>query len=371
MATPLETEPSREPRALSASSALTRTLLVCLLGALTLLCVVILQPFLTALVWAAVLAYITWPGYIGVRRLCRQRPTLAAALQTFLVALSLIGPFFWLAALLQDQVTDAYQALLTYRAEGGAMLPAFLRKIPWLGDVMQRAVDRYAADPLLIRQLLIDWAQRSRAELLGVIGNAGRNFAKLLITVATVFFLYRDGDRLVQQASLVINRFFGDRLSQYFHAAGAMTRAVVYGLLATALAQGSLAGLGYWVAGLQAPILLGVLTALLALIPFGAPIVWGPTGVWLLLNGHVAAGIGLLLWGALVVSSVDNVIRPLVISGATRVPFLLVMLGVLGGLAAFGLVGLFVGPVALAVGTAVWREWLEKHTDCPPPSSSS
>lgn len=370
MVTPLETEPSRGPVTRSSSSAFTRILLVCLLGALTLLCVVILRPFLTALVWAVVLAYVTWPSHIRVRQLCRHRSTLAAALLTFLVAFSLIGPFCWLALLLQDQVADTYQALLTCRAEGGAVLPAFLRKIPWLGDVVQRTFERYAADPLLIRQLLIDWAQRSRAELLGVIGDAGRNFAKLLITVVTVFFLYRDGDHLVQQASRVVSRFFGDRLSQYFHAAGAMTRAVVYGLLATALAQGALAGLGYWVAGLQAPILLAVLTALLALIPFGAPIIWGSTGVWLLLDGHVAAGIALLLWGALVVSSVDNVIRPLVISGATRVPFLLVMLGVLGGLAAFGLVGLFVGPVALAVGTAVWREWLEKHTDYPPPSSA-
>jgi predicted PurR-regulated permease PerM len=289
---------------------------------------------------------------------------------TFLFALVLAGPISWLVLLLQDQIADAYQAALSFGAAGGAGLPVFVREIPWFGEVAQRALERYAADPHRIQQWLIEWAQQSRAELLSVIGGAGRNLGKLLLTLVTVFFLYRHGDALVQQASRIVRRFFGDRLDRYFRAAGTMTRAVVYGLLATALVQGALAGVGYWVAGVRAPILLALLTVLLALIPFGTPLVWGPIGVWLLLNGRVAAGVGLLLWGALVVSWVDNLIRPLVISGTTRVSFLLVMLGVLGGLTAFGLIGMFVGPVALAVATAVWREWLEEHGDAPPSATS-
>ena len=369
MTAPRESEERREFQATTSSLGLTRALLGGLLGALALLCAAILRPFLGPLAWAAVLTYVTWPGYRLVRRFCRDRATLAAALMTLFVALSLIAPFLWVALLLQDQVADVYQAMLSFGTASGGALPAFLGKIPWLGEALQRAFDRYAADPLLIRQLLIDWAQQSRAELLGVIGDVGRNLAKVLGTLITLFFLYRHGDELVKQASRIVCRFFGDRLSRYFHAAGAMTRAVVYGLLATALVQGAAAGLGYWAAGIHAPILLAMLTALIALIPFGTPLVWGSIGVWLLLNGRVGAGLGLLLWGALVVSSVDNLIRPLVISGATRVPFLLVIFGVLGGVAAFGLVGLFVGPVALAVATAVWREWLEEHSDVPPAAS--
>ena len=130
--------------------------------------------------------------------------------------------------------------------------------------------------------------------------------------------------------------------------------------IATALGQGLVAGLGYWWAGLPAPVLLGAVTALIAMIPFGTPFAWGSLGVWLLVSGDTAAGIGLLLWGTLVVSWVDNLVRPLVISNATQIPFLLVMFGVLGGLAAFGLVGLFLGPVVLAVLMAVWREWIEE-----------
>jgi predicted PurR-regulated permease PerM len=347
----------------SASSPvwLTRALLGCLLGTLVLLCAVILRPFVIALVWAAILAYVTWPLLLRMRGLCRQRHTLAAAGLTLLVALGLIGPFSWLAFLLQDQLADAYQAAIAYCASPEHALPAFVKRIPWVGEAIERALQRYSADPALLRQFLIDWAQRSHAELLGLVGDVGRNLGKLLTTLVTLFFLYRDADRLLQQARGISHYFFGERLSPYLQAAGAMTRAVVYGLLATAIAQGTLAGVGYWAAGVEAPALLAAVTALVALIPFGAPVVWGSIGIWLLFDGHVGAGIGLLLWGALVVSWVDNLVRPLVISGATRAPFLLVLFGVLGGLTAFGLVGLFVGPVVLAVALAVWRQWIDKH----------
>jgi predicted PurR-regulated permease PerM len=120
------------------------------------------------------------------------------------------------------------------------------------------------------------------------------------------------------------------------------------------------AGLGYWWFGVAAPVMMGAITAVVALIPFGTPFVWGSVGAWLIADGRLFDGIGLLLWGGLVVSWVDNLVRPLVISNATRIPFLLVMFGVLGGLAAFGLVGLFLGPVILAVVMAVWREWIEE-----------
>jgi len=132
---------------------------------------------------------------------------------------------------------------------------------------------------------------------------------------------------------------------------------VVYGILLTALVQGFVAGLGYWVAGLGSPVTMGVLTALVALIPFATPLAWGGAGAWLLFQGEVGAAIGIWLWGAAVVSQLDNVLRPIFISSAGAIPFLLVLLGVLGGLLAFGMVGLFIGPIVLAMGWAVWREW--------------
>ena len=149
-------------------------------------------------------------------------------------------------------------------------------------------------------------------------------------------------------------------MNNYLIAVGNMTTAVVWGLIITALAQGVVAGIGYWWLGLSAPMLLGTITALVAMVPFGAPFAWGGIALFLLIGGQYLNGIILLAWGALAVSSVDNLVRPIVISNASQIPFLLVMFGVLGGLAAFGLVGLFMGPVILAVLIAIWQEWLEE-----------
>ena len=162
----------------------------------------------------------------------------------------------------------------------------------------------------------------------------------------------------------VATRWLGEATRGYIQAVGVTVRAVVFGIVLTALAQGVLAGLGYWVAGIPAPALWGVITALISLIPFIGPVVWIGLSLSLLAHGETQAALGLFMWGALVVSSVDNLIRPLVISGPTRIPLLLVFLGVLGGINAFGLIGLFLGPVLLAVSVAIWREWqVHKRSD--------
>ncbi|WP_141672274.1 AI-2E family transporter, partial [Acidithiobacillus ferrivorans] len=127
-----------------------------------------------------------------------------------------------------------------------------------------------------------------------------------------------------------------------------------------------LAGVGYAVAGLPAPVLLAIVTLLFSFIPIGTPLVWGAASIWLLFQGDIWAGVGLALWGALVVSWIDNLIRPLVISNAVRIPFLLVLFGVLGGILAFGFLGVFLGPVLLAVLLAIWDEWLLRPVPAAP-----
>jgi predicted PurR-regulated permease PerM len=190
------------------------------------------------------------------------------------------------------------------------------------------------------------------------LGGIGRNVAKFGLAVFALFFLFRHGVSVLTQFRRVATRWLGEAARGYIHAVGVTVRAVVFGIVLTALAQGTLAGLGYWVAGVPAPALWGVITALVSLIPFVGPVVWIGLSLSLLAHGETQAALGLFLWGALVVSWVDNLIRPLVISGPTRIPFLLVFLGVLGGLNAFGLIGLFLGPVLLAISIAIWREWL-------------
>ena len=178
------------------------------------------------------------------------------------------------------------------------------------------------------------------------------------MTLLTLFFFFRDGETIVAQARRVLRRFFANRLDRYLVTAGTMTRAVVYGLLVTACAQGVIAGGGYAVVGIAAPVLLGMVTGILSIIPIaGTAIVWVPVALWLMVDGHLIKGIILLGWGVLLVHGAESVLRPLLISNATRLPFMLVLFGALGGLDSFGLIGLFVGPVLLAIAMAVWREW--------------
>jgi predicted PurR-regulated permease PerM len=338
-----------------------RVILAFLLGGLVVLSYVVLHLFLVPVAWATILAYVTWPAYRRLRSLLRGNVTGSALLMTTILTAAFVLPLIWLIMLLRGELVAAYQAVAGYLANGPHQLPALIARIPWLGQWLQELLNQVAGDPAALRAQIAEWAQQWTGEVGQLVGGVGRNATKLGFALLTLFFLYRDGESALDQVRRVLRRFLGDRLDAYLASIGGTTKAVVYGLVLTALAQGALAGLGYWVAGMQAPVLLAAFTVLIALIPFGTPFVWGSIGVWLLVTGQTLAGVGLLLWGALVVSWVDNLIRPLVISSATRIPFLLVVFGVLGGLAAFGLVGLFVGPVILAVLMAVWREWLEEQ----------
>ncbi len=173
-----------------------------------------------------------------------------------------------------------------------------------------------------------------------------------------VFFLYRDGDSILVQLRRVVRKSFGSRLEVYVRTAGSMTRAVLFGFLTTAFVQGIVAGIRYAILGFRGSVLLGAITGLLSFVPFfGTAVVWGSLATYLLLTSHVAKVVILLLWGLLLVHPIDNVLRPLLISNTTHVPFVVVMFGAIGGIATWGLIGVFAGPVVLAIGLAIWREW--------------
>ncbi len=330
--------------------------------ALAILCLLVLRPFLAPILWAAILAYVTWPLYGRLRLPLGRHSSAAALLMTLLVLALAIVPLFWLLILMQHELVGAYRELTIYLSRGPHTLPAAVRDIPWLGAWLQEGLDRYTADPGALARELANGLQHWRGELAALLGGVTRNLGKLFITVVTLFFLYRDADVLVRQIQRVGRRFFDDRLDHSIRAAGSMTRAVVYGLLVTALAQGVIAGIGYWIFGLEAPALLGAMTALLSAVPLlGTALVWAPAAAGLIVAGHTWKGVLLLAWGVLLVHPTDNVLRPLLISSVTRAPFLLIMFGVLGGLIAFGLVGAFVGPVVLGVASALWLDWVAEE----------
>jgi predicted PurR-regulated permease PerM len=318
----------------------------------------VLSPFFAALAWAGILAYVTWPVHQWLYRHLPGRDGLAAFLMTLAVAATLLLPMLWVMFTVVVDVAAVTATVKQLATHGLPPLPAAVQGWPggvWLSEQYRRI----EADPVWVREQINALGLTDMASLKVVAGSVGRNAAKFGLAVFALYFLYRHGDNVLAQFRRVATRWLGDAARGYIQAVGVTVRAVVFGIVLTALAQGVLAGLGYWAAGVSAPALWGVITALVSLIPFVGPVVWIGLSLSLLAHGETTAALGLFLWGALVVSWVDNLIRPLVISGPTQIPFLLVFLGVLGGVKTFGLIGLFLGPVLLAVSVAIWREWLE------------
>jgi predicted PurR-regulated permease PerM len=337
----------------------TRRLLLAIAAiALGLACLLVLRPFITPILWAGILAYASWPLFLRLRALLHRLNTLTAVVMTVIIGCAVVVPVLWILVLVQSELIGAYHQLTAYLARGTPQLPLAVRHLPWVGERLQDAISRFAANPAALAQQAGTWVLRWSSQLGSIIGGVGRNLVRLALTLLTLFFFFRDGETIVTQGREVLHGFFQDRLEAYVLTAGRMTRAVVYGLLVTAFAQGVIAGIGYAVIGLSTPVLLGVLTGLLSFVPLaGTVLLWVPIAVWLMVSSHVIKGVVLLAWGSLLVHPAENVLRPLLISNAMRVPFLLVMFGALGGLAAFGLIGLFIGPVLLAIAMAVWREW--------------
>ena len=332
------------------------------LGVLALLiatAVAIFRPFLVPLAWAAILVYATWPLFLRLEAGLRGRTAWAAAAMTALVVLVVVAPAVLVSLALAGEAQQVYLDLKTWTARQPLVLPAWVGQIPWIGPQVVARLESLAADPLSLREWLLAQAGPWSRTIVTTVGDLGRNLAGAGLALFALFFLYRHGRALLSQVERAARHLAGERVHAMLLPLGQTVRAVTYGILLTALAQGALATLGYWVAGVGAPVLLGAATTFLALIPFGAPIVYVPVSGWLLVQGRPVAGLLLLAWGILAVSTVDNVIRSWFISGTTQVPFLLVFLGVLGGLATFGAIGLFVGPVTITLLLLLWREWTE------------
>ena len=336
---------------------LRRLVAAVVLAGLVLLGFRVVEPFIVPLVWAGILAFVSWPAHEWLLRVCRGRRIIAALLMTTVVTIAVIAPLAWLAVVLRIELVHAYHRSQTLLA-GGVQLPSGLLKLPWIGDQLRDLTARAAQDPHALALELRKLADRSFDEVAYVVGGIGRNVVKLLLAVVCLFFVYLDGRSYADQLARALEQLLGRRVQNYLQAIGQTVKAVVYGLVLAAAVQGALAGLGYWIAGAVAPVFLAALTTVCGLIPFAVPALWGGVGVWLVVSGNTVAGVGLLVWGAIVVSWTDHIVRPFLISREAQIPFLVVMFGVLGGLAAFGLVGLFVGPVILAVLLAIWREWL-------------
>ncbi len=319
----------------------------------------ILQPFLLTLLWAFIISFVLFPLYKCLNPYI-QNDTLRAGFLTLTMTVILISLTFSILHLVETEISTAYQLLLDNFVKSSWQLPEKIRKLPYIGDYLQNTINQLIGNHDSLTTQFVDWLKQSSGILAQFFGSVGQRTIKLCFVFVTVFFCFRDGESGLNEIKQGLNYFLGDSSHLYLQTAGDTTRAVVYGLVLAALSQGFVAGIGYAVVGVKTPLLLAMLTALMALIPMGATLIWLPTALMLIVNNELWAGLGLLAWGFLAVSMIDNIIRPLVICGAGKIPFLVVMFGVFGGLSTFGAIGLFLGPVILSVLLAVWKNFIQQ-----------
>jgi len=314
----------------------------------------VIKPFAPAILWALILGSATWPAYARLRRWFGNRETLAALAMTLLLTLVVLIPVVLLGISLVREMEPEVARLKTWATADTLELPAWVHRVPMLeeqlDDLLQRASD---AD---VRRAWIRQATGPARKVLKWTRNLLALVAEFVLTLFTLFFVYRDGETLFRQVGLFLDRIAGGQGQHLVRAVRETVSAVIYGWLLTAALQGVVGMVGFWIVGLRAPVLLGVVTGLAAVVPFGVGFVWTPLCVLLALEGRWGAAIFLALWGTATVTLIDNVLRPLFISGSSRIPFIVVFFGVLGGLAVGGLLGLVLGPVFLAVLLALWRE---------------
>lgn len=340
------------------------------LGLLVAGCFLVLGPFLSAVLWAVILSFSTWPLYCRLLSLFGNRSTLAASVMTLLLIVTLIAPFVILAVNLGDNVASLAKALYKVLEQGPPQPPAWIGSLPMVGAYLQSGWQSFAQDSAKFMAELQKLAAPAMQWLLNTGLVFGQGFLHLCLSVLIAFFFYRDGAMIADRLDAGMARIAGERAQYLLQLAGATVRGVVYGILGTALAQGILAGLGFWMAGVPGPLFLGLITFFFSVIPMGPPLIWVPASLWLFYQGATGWGVFLLVWGVVVVSSIDNIIKPYLISQGSDLPFILVLLGVLGGALAFGLVGIFLGPTLLAVGYNLIREWTLTKADPHAPESS-
>jgi predicted PurR-regulated permease PerM len=325
-------------------------------------CFLVLKPFLTAMLLAAVVCVSTWPVYHFVRKRCGGHAPLAALVTSLLMVLVLVLPLALIAGSLANNAPLIGDAARKLFADGAPLPPAWLAGIPLVGEPTDSYWRELAASHEALIDALAKLFEPARAYLVGALILLGDGVIQMSLSAFIAFFFYRDGEYLVHKMLFGLNRIAGPAADEVMHIVANTTTSVVYGLIGTALAQAAASVVGFWLAHVPGALLLGAATFILSLAPMGPPLVWGSAAIWLFYQGEVGWGIFLIVWGLLVVSSIDSFLKPWLISRGSSMPFVLVLLGVLGGVLAFGFVGLFLGPVLLAVGLNLARKWTSETT---------
>jgi len=342
-----------------------RLLLRLLLMALLAASVWVLLPFWSALVWAAVLAFASWPLMRLLTQLLRGREAAAAGLLTLCWIVLVALPLVWLGFGLVDRVREGVELVKNLQVSGLPPPPSWMARVPLVGDrligwwyqVDQQGVAMFSALRPYMGEVG-NWVLARTAKL-------GTGIFELVLSLVLIFFFYRDGLRLQAFAHAMLQRLIGNAASQYMEIIAGTVQRVVNGVIGTAAAQAVLAAIGFLIAGIPGAFMLGLLTFVCSLLMV-PPLVWGPATLWLFYQQSYGYAAFMAIWGFFVISGVDNILKPYLISRGGNLPLVVVLLGVLGGLLSFGFIGLFLGPVLLAVMYNLISAWIESSDRSPP-----
>lgn len=325
---------------------------------IVLLSLFVIQRFVPSLIWAGVIAMASYPLYKRWRRILGERGDWAAALFTLLLVLIILVPLSWLVKILVQESQLFINYLQIINRDGGHA-PVFFHDLPWYGADLVAYWDENIGKPGSVKLLLsnLHISLTPASYYIKQIGSdiAHRGF-QLGFTVLCLFFFYRDGDDLMIQMNHIGEYCLGRRWSRYADKLPSAIRATVNGTIAVGVCVGILMGCCYALVGFPAPTLIGFVTAFAAMIPFVVPVVFLVVALVLLCNAQLIAALIVVIWGTVVMFVADHAVKPALIGGAIRLPFLAVLFGILGGVETFGLLGLFVGPIIMVLFMTLWHE---------------
>jgi predicted PurR-regulated permease PerM len=323
-------------------------------------CLLVLYPFLAAVLFAAVICVTTWPLYIRLHRLLRRRNTLAALLMTLLLMIVLIAPTLLLSKGLSDAAHLFANTLAPWFQDNAADdgFAGRIGSLPYVGAQLAEYWQQLSANREAVQKLLQAAYEPTRRLVLTGISVVGNGFLQLALVIFISFFLYRDGDFIARQLREAASRLGGSLGEELLQLSRSTVTGVMIGIVGTALAQALVALLGFVIAGVPGALLLTIATFFLSMIPVGPPLIWGGAAFWLYSQGSVGWAIFMVVYGLAVISSVDNFVKPILISRSASLPILLIALGVFGGILAFGFIGIFLGPTLLALAHTLFLRWL-------------
>lgn len=318
-------------------------------------CYFVISPFITSILLAAILAVVSWPFFEWLNDRFNGHSTLASSVMVLLIIVTILIPLTLVCMVLARQIPDVVYWVRDW-IHAGMPLPNWLLSIPYLGQSISDAF-KYGIDPEQVRTFIEKAADPLTKSVLSVSWGIGNGLFQLALVAFIVFFFYRDGPSLSKKTGMFINRISGGLATEFTAILVNTTRSVVFGVIGTAIGQGLVAAVGFIIAGVPGVVILSFTVCVLSIVPVGPPLVWGPVALWLYATGNVGMAVFMVLWGTLAVSSVDNFIKPILISRGTSMPLALVFLGVFGGIMSFGFLGLVLGPVLLAATLALFKEW--------------